>query len=417
MQIEFDGGAWWPERRSWALGHPTVNLTSPYAMGATTKRMGVVLPAPRTGTLTGYGVLMSTHSEVGIPPNPTSIYRFSLQGVDAATGAPNGGHQIVHDVAVEHLVEHAWHRAEMAETYDVERGDLVACTLEWAVEGQIASCFWTSVLQPQNEQGPPWSVYWTAANDWALSSGSPYMPCLILLYEDGDTTADGPLPAAILTRCTGTGYSTYGPVGMRFTVPRPLECDAICFHHAPNSGTTLRVYDNDVRIHSAEIAASGAWRDWEVTFGGTFRPGRTYRIELTSTAGPFNVKGYQAVAPPDAEEGVLDGFDGGTTWIGYGDDPPLVDRWFMSLRIARTAASLLSARTGCGAMLSPEPCPPVCPDDPEQPAVRVMPSGFLGPLFLLGLAETAAVLGPALGRPTGCGATFANSNCAVTGCQ
>jgi len=45
--------------------------------------------------------------------------------------------------------------------------------------------------------------------------------------------------------------------------------------------------------------------------------------------------------------------------------------------------------------------------------------GFRSPLFLLGLADgTGLPAQPvaALGRPSGCGATFANNLCAVAGC-
>src|SRR4030095_2559753 len=67
----------------------------------------------------------------------------------------------------------------------------------------------------------------------------------------------------------------------------------------------------------------------------------------------------------------------------------------------------------CIPILTPQPCPPLCPTDPVQPeGLVVVPSagfggGFRSPLFLLGLADgTGLPAQPvaALGRPSGCGA-------------
>lgn len=79
----------------------------------------------------------------------------------------------------------------------------------------------------------------------------------------------------------------------------------------------------------------------------------------------------------------------------------------------------------CAPIISPPPCPPLCPVDPTQPAglffAPVAPFGmaFRSALFLLGLVDGASstvVVGAALGVPAGCGHTFANNNCAVAGC-
>ena len=162
--------------------------------------------------------------------------------------------------------------------------------------------------------------------------------------------------------------------------------------------------------------------------------------------------------------GVVDGF---STTVGTCES-------LDSLEPGGPGIAVMGVHLECIPVFSPTPCPPVCPDDPPQPAgVLVIPDGggmpiipvalsmrlactptfsmglcapryptdpvqpagqFIlpgggGPVLpgggwrsvmtLLGLVNAPAIIpGPtgALGQPATCGATFANNNCAVAGC-
>ena len=86
----------------------------------------------------------------------------------------------------------------------------------------------------------------------------------------------------------------------------------------------------------------------------------------------------------------------------------------------------MGIRLDCVPVFSPAPCPPLCPADPvarvAQLILPVAPSGLGGgwrsALPLLGLSdgtESLTVTPALLTRPSACGATFANNNCAVVG--
>lgn len=401
MPVEFTGGAWWPERRTWALGSPIRNTLVPYHLGIPDKRCGIVCRAPHTGTLTGFAVTLSATS--GSSGGGAPAFAFSLQGVDPLTGAPDGTNQVSQTVLQADYASHTWYRADVGD-YAVTRGDLVACTMEITVEGTSTAAFWTCVQQPANLQGPPWIVAWTVADGWTVSGGSPYMPAgLILFYEDDALSGppDGLMPLAVSARISA--LTTVGPVGMAFTVPRSLRCSGLSFHHTPTSGTTLSLYENDGLLVAGTFAANASYRDWEISFPEiTLRPGRAYRAELTA-ASPFEIKGYRSVLgpagarPPGAptnvpiswpglEDTAVSDFEGGPTWLGYGDDPatytpttwsddpPLADRWFMSLHLLGDAEELVVTPTA--AALPRCVVIPVCPEEEEPGPASVTPSVF-----------------------------------------
>ena len=116
--------------------------------------------------------------------------------------------------------------------------------------------------------------------------------------------------------------------------------------------------------------------------------------------------------------GLVDGFVptgiGTCEAVALPPEPPVV------------VAATLGIRLDCVPILSPQPCPPLCPVDPVGPVAQLIfpvpPSGpgggWRSALFLLGLADgtEALTVTPALlTRPSACGATFANNNCAVAG--
>jgi len=84
------------------------------------------------------------------------------------------------------------------------------------------------------------------------------------------------------------------------------------------------------------------------------------------------------------------------------------------------AAAQLGTHLLCIPTLSPAPCPQPCPVDPASAAATLvlpMPGGeaFRSTLYVLGLVDGLTVSTATLGRPTACGALFANNYCAVAG--
>jgi hypothetical protein len=371
MPAVLPGGAWWPERRTWALGHPVANALNPYNLGVPTKRCGVVVQAPHTGTLAGFGVVLGTANDVG----GTSTYSFALQGVDPATGRPDGTGLVSVGLTRPAWPAHTWFRAEpMSGTLAVTRGDFVACTMEFVVEGTSASAFWLAVQSPTTLQGPPWPVFWTAAGGWAIgASSTAYLACLELIYTDADLDGppEGPLPLASAARFAAPHLVTSDPIAMDFTVPRSLRCDAVSFHLQPVNGATLALTEDGILIAAGEIAASSTWSDWEVAFPEvTLRPGRAYRAALTPLTGTLTVEGYKTV--PD----MVTHFEGGPTWVADGDDPAVTDRWFFSLRVPGVAAELEPPAAAAQAALPRCVVIPVCPEAEEPGPVVAAPTVF-----------------------------------------
>lgn len=454
MPAEFPGGAWWPERRTWPPSShaPINNPTGVYAITDTGRlKMGVVFEAPHTGHLTGFGVTLGAIGEFtgGVDPEDVSIYEFSIQGVDATTGVPDGTGQVTHTCTYWDWTSYTWYRADMSAPYAVTRGDLVACTVARVQTGISASATWPSLQQPQQFLGPPWQVYvylWDGVGspDWLKTSHAPYMPAgFVLFYAEAGLS--GPpghdqMPLAVLSRSSSPMAST-GPVGMHFTVPTLLRCDGLALHFRPNADTTLSLYEQDVLLHAETIAASADFGYFSLTFPEiVLRPGRAYRAELTAVT-PFQIHGYKTVSPPAGAsipgapggipatwpglDGMLDDFEGGPTWTAYGDPaadwyapwwsdaPPLTDRWYFSLHILGPAlAGSMGGIAGCSTTFTPEPCDPTCPPDPPglTPEAVEIAAAFTAALWFLGLGSAPAP--GAVAAISGCGGlTFVNELC------
>ena len=84
------------------------------------------------------------------------------------------------------------------------------------------------------------------------------------------------------------------PIGVSFTVPRSLTCDACCFNFELDLAAAARI-----TLTGPDVAVSGdllgvapngvgyGYNNWPITFDAvTLRPGQTYTATLQTLGGP-----------------------------------------------------------------------------------------------------------------------------------
>ena len=187
---------------------------------------------------------------------------------------------------------------------------------------------------------------------------------------------------------------------------------------------TLAVLGLDVTV--AQMGAGGSPFRLSTDGGQTFTdagtqadaffPGVAYRVMQLAVADDGSVIAVVQTSdlttnPNEIWRGVIDGFAGPGPCTPLTPPPPPVAQ--------------MGVPFDCVPIFTPPPCPPQCPVDPAQPVGMIVApralSGiaFRSALYFLGLTQgTPAGTVPTvtMGLPAGCGATFANNNCAVAGC-
>jgi hypothetical protein len=165
--------------------------------------------------------------------------------------------------------------------------------------------------------------------------------------------------------------------------------------------------------------AGDTWAEATALVGDRFAASLTASLTITTTGivlADLDRKPTSAVAAERLSEiwrGTVEGLV--STGIGTCEAAPTVPP---------IAAGLLGTHLLCIPILSPAPCPQLCPVDPVQPeGVLVLPTApegggwfdLLGVVELVDGSVVPVVPAVTLGHPAGCGATFANNYCAVAG--
>ena len=174
-------GAWWPERRTWALGASRRRTArSPYPLGIPAKRFGIVCvrPAHRDAD----GLRRDARRQLGQraerrAPRPTSS---RSRAWTPATGLPDGTNQISHGLrctragrSTRGIAPSRWRRRHLRGHARRPR------RLHHGVHGrghQRPRVLDVRSSSRRTSRGRRGCVAWTVADGWTLFSGSPYMP-------------------------------------------------------------------------------------------------------------------------------------------------------------------------------------------------------------------------------------------------
>lgn len=242
-------------------------------------RYGVVVAAPKTGTIHGYGY------RSWVKQGGFSV-RFSIQTV-GTDGLPTGTGVDSGDILSSALVtSNLWQPVTMTSGLAVTRGDLIACCLELrTIVGPFPSAG-SQVWLADETWGFPYLLTGELAG-WAPNSGAGQtaIPSLALQYGTG---ADWQVPWGCLGSASSIGEPS-GLVEQSFTAPWDVVLTGFVLDCQPTTDTTVALYDSThALLRSATILANVRAGDETGVMPVTVTPltlvsGELYYIALTQS--------------------------------------------------------------------------------------------------------------------------------------
>jgi len=275
-------GVWVPATWAWA----TSIAGTGYVIDAAGELAALVLRCPRAGTLDRFDFNLVT-----VTNSPDAGLRASFQGVDAATGLPDGtvlGATSNAFVTYAHTVTTGWKSTNFGETVTVTRGQLIACVVD--IPSFTAS---DSVGVGSVALSPSFALpYGVSATSTKQTS---VVPIIVLHYTDGYACVSEHVPAA--SALTAVSYAvntgTADEWGLGFQVPWPCTLNAVCVSMAASAGGDFEVlvYDSASNVlatlaHDADVNGGvGSPHRWMFYTASalTLTANTTYRVTIRPT--------------------------------------------------------------------------------------------------------------------------------------
>jgi len=258
-------GAWIPT----AVPLDPASGAATFVLDAAGEMAALIVRCPKAGTIDRFDFNVST-----VTNSPDNGLRASIQGVDAATGLPDGtvlGATSNAFVTYAHTVTTGWKSTNFGEAVTVTRGQLIACVVD--IPSFTASDSVAILSVNGNAAGFPYGISATSTKQ----GGS--LPVFALHYADGYAAVSPFLPGASAhadTVAYNVNTGTADEWGLAFSLPVPARLSAVSVVMAVVAGADFEVvvYDSDGSTALATLAHDG-----DVTVGtGT----ATYTVPLAS---------------------------------------------------------------------------------------------------------------------------------------
>jgi len=302
------GVAWWPDALVWTNNFGIAGGT--YLIDATGEIAAMVIQCPKAGTLDRFDFHVAT-----VTNSPDNGLRASFQGVDLATGLPDGtilGATNSAFVTYAHTVTTGWKSTNFGETVTVTAGQLISLVVDipsFTASDSIAM----SHLSMNLASGYSYGVTATTTKQ------SNNMLACALHYTDGYAYVS-PVVVGVNATTNTSSYHvdtvTADEWGMAFQVPVPCALSGATINLAVAAGANweLLVYD------SSDTVLATVTLDGDVSGGTsilrrivslssalTLTPNVTYRVTARPTTTNALIMSYAAFASLDLMDAVSGG--------------------------------------------------------------------------------------------------------------
>lgn len=247
MTIELLNGAMWiPWQPPFSNDDPTLGTSTIDAAG---ERISFILRATKSGTLDQFEFRLSN-----VNLDNGSTVKFSFQDLDSS-GNPDG---TADQYRVKTPNSHAWNTTgilsddgtDTGVKRSVNRGDMIACVIEWNSFVSAPDALNARYIQEQAEASYnlPNAVKSYTGGAWSLITNA--VPVVALKYDDATYGfLPGCIPANTLEKDTiGSDATTQEEWGMAISLPAPLLVAGGLLRYETNDNPTTGVvtlYDHD----------------------------------------------------------------------------------------------------------------------------------------------------------------------------
>ncbi len=277
-------GLWYPELPLNAL--LTGTIVTDLLLDASGEKVAFIFPAPATGQLDLIGFLTGTVT-VG------DTMKVSFQGVDDATGEPDGGIDQFRTIAIANGDDVVWKTTGLITSdgtdggtkRSVTKGELIAIVIEFnsftATDSLNIRC-WRQPGATSNHLGQCYVSHFTTV--WTKTNG--ILPTFALKYADGNYYyIPGTAPYSAVTSISIDNATSPDEAGAYFSVPFACKIDRIFAWVDADGDVDVVLYDGDGSTPLKTLTLDKDIRVTNVSIGYakpfdevTLTPGVNYRL-------------------------------------------------------------------------------------------------------------------------------------------